>query len=81
MLSSPAARDSKHERFGRERQPSGCEGRHDLICARVKLEIDGATRNRWRYERAVLSEPAFWNPSGPRQRAAKRGEHHPVGWP
>jgi hypothetical protein len=57
MLSPPAAKGSKQERFRQRRQPIGCEARHDLIIARaVKPKTEGVTA------RALLSEPHFGTP-------------------
>jgi hypothetical protein len=51
---SPAAKGSEQARFRQERQPVGCEARHDLVFARAReTERDGATARRYSANRIL----------------------------
>jgi len=64
MLSSPDAKGSNGERFGLGQQPIGGEAQHDLVFARTREPINGATSER-RYQGGKATaersraEPAF----------------------
>jgi hypothetical protein len=47
MLSSPDAKGSKRERLGLGRQPLGCNAQHDLVRARAREPVNGASERRY----------------------------------